>query len=201
MSIIQDYSAAFTSEQVFKHEMKIVFSLMKEGKPPQEIRQMVAEQNLFQKRRYRTSAKALGVIFRRAKYLDEKLINIFVTGTRQDTQAILLYSFLMCYRFPREFVLELVRYQYLNNKKTLTKGSIQTFFERKEEESSVVQNWSLTTKEKLRQVMFRIMSECELLMPEKGEWIISPLLISTDLRDYISRNQDHSNFLKLCLNE
>lgn len=197
---MQQYSAAFTSEWLLQNEMRIFLRLEQEGKSPIEIRNQVLEENLFQMKRQGTIVTALKVINRRLRFLEPSLRQMFLINPRHDRLAILLYSFLKSYRLPREFVLELLRHNWLNHRNRVSAGEVVSFFEHKAEQSPVVGNWAPETKKKLRQVMLRFLTECGLLQTHKDYWLITPILSSVELRAYVSEEPKYNDFAALMLN-
>lgn len=198
---LQQYSAAFTSEWLLQNEMRIVLGLEQDGKSLIEIRNQVMEENLFQMKRQSAIVTALKGINRRLRFLDPSLRQMFLMNPRYDRLAILLYSFLKSYRLPREFVLELLRHNWLNHKNRLSAGEVVSFFEHKAEQSPVVENWAPETSKKLRQVMLRFLTECGLLQAHKDYWQITPVPLSAELRAYVSQEPSCNDFATLMLND
>lgn len=182
--MVKNYSSGFTSERLFKTEIKTVLSLRTQGLSDESIREKVIEENLFQKRSIRAINDTLAKIFRRLKGIDETLSDFFLNSSRFDEQAILLYGFLQTYRFPLDFVMEIIRYAYEYERKVVTNESIQAFFERKEEESETVRAWSEQTKKKLREIMMLFFTECGLLAQEEKWYVAAPIPISKELKEY-----------------
>lgn len=197
----QTYSARMTGDMLLKKEMEYVLREKLQGKSIEQIKRTIIEENVFQYRTKETLNRVLRTIFDRIQYIDDELAYVFLHGVRQDVYAILLYSFLMANRLPREFVMEVVRYHYINQKRVITDGVINAFFERKEEESEDVRNWNIATKKKVRQVLLRILVECQLLKKEEQEWRITPILISQRLRELVKKDDTKHLLLKFVLDE
>lgn len=197
---MQQYSAAFTSEWLLKNEMRIVLNLDHQGMTPAEIRFKVMGENLFQMKRPGTINTALKIINRRLRFLDPELRSIFLDRRYNDHSAIMLYSFLKCYRLPREFVLEVLGHKWLNRKNRLYHGELVSFFELKEDQSAIVSRWAPETQKKLRRVMLHFLSECGLLQSQKGHWLITPVPLSDRLRVYVNGEPEYSDFTALILN-
>lgn len=197
---MQQYSAAFTSEWLLQNEMRIVLGLEQDGKSLIEIRKQVMAENLFQMKRQNTIITALKVINRRLRFLDPALRQMFLVNPRHDRLAILLYSFLKSYRLPREFVLEILRHNWLNHRNRVTAGDVVSFFEHKAEQNQVVGDWAPETKKKLRQVILRFLTECSLLQAHKDYWLLTPVPLSSDLRIYVSQEPKYKDFAALMLN-
>lgn len=197
----QGYAASFTSERSLRHEVEVVLRLSANGMSWIDVRKEVLARNLFQVRRTSTAQTYLTLVRRRIVWLDERLRSLYLEGARSDTLAILLYTFLASYRFPREFVLEELRYGLRMGRSIITEEQIAAFFDRKREQHADVAHWTTTSQKKVAQVMVRILRECGLLEPTSQEWRIQPLTISHELDNYVRREPRHRYFLPLILIE
>ncbi len=138
----QNYVASFTSERLLRHEMEVVLLLLANGMSWTEVRQDVLSRNLFQARRMSTAMTYLTLVKRRIVWLDERLRALFLEGARSDTLAILLYTFLASYRFPREFVMEELRYSLQTGRFVLLEDQVAAFLDRKREQHAEVAHWT-----------------------------------------------------------
>ncbi|MEP2680282.1 MAG: DUF1819 family protein [Sulfitobacter sp.] len=85
---------------------------------------------------------------------------------RTDQQALLWLSSCRAYRFVREFALEVIRERYLSYQIDLPLESFDILFEAKAEWDDNLADLSTSTRKKLRQVLFRMMREAEILSGE-----------------------------------
>lgn len=198
---MQIYSAGFTGDRLFRNEMRTVISLELDGKNKKEIREIIYEQNPFQMKSFNAIKETLARVYRRVKHLDKPLKEFFLHSSRNDSLAILLYSFLSEFRLPREFVLDVVKYNFSHHKQTLTKGEILSFFDQKAEQSESVANWSEETTKKLKSRMIELIRECGLIEPQGDSWLITPIQISEDLKKYVDRRPDHQSLLTFILHK
>ena len=106
----QGYATSFTSERLLRRELETVLRLQAAGLAWTDVRQEVLARNLFQARRTSTAQTYLKLVSRRLCWVDERLRSLYLEGARGDALAILLYTFLASYRYPREFVLEELRH-------------------------------------------------------------------------------------------
>lgn len=191
---MQKYSAGFTSERPVKNEMKLVIELYLQGKTKDEIKDIVIDENLFNMRGVPTIKETLGKINRRISFLDDKMKEIFIANKNNDANAILLYTFLSSFRIANEFVMEVIYYNWQNHKKIITSGDVNIFMEEKARQSEIVANWTTSTTHRIRNRILEFCVVCGLLNKENGDFTISPILISKDLKDYI---QDHEEYRRL----
>jgi hypothetical protein len=189
------YSAGFTSEGWFQNEINIVLSLKIEGLSRKEILVNALEGNLFQLRSESSIKKRFQIVYRRSETFSPELAQLFISGSRLDQKALLLYSFLKRYRLPYEFLNEVVLYNYRNNKPTIQSIDIEFFIERKEGESVKVAGWRPETKKRLRSSIIMFFRESGLLQEKDSDtYEITPLHMSSKLKDYAN---EHNQLLKL----
>lgn len=198
---MQEYSAGFTSERIVKNEMKIVIEFYLQGKSKEEIRDTVIDENLFNARSVSSIKETLGKINRRITFLDEELMKFYVEDKSNDASAILLYTFLESFRIFREFVIEIVYDNYDNLKKKISIGDVNVFFEEKARQSEVVSNWSESTSRRIRNRILEFCTGCNLLHKEKDGYLITPLIISQELRKYLESDEKYNKILTYILME
>ena len=180
-----DYSAGFTSEGWFQNEMYIVLQLKKSGLSRKEILNDIIEKNSFQMRSESGIRKRFQMVYRRSETFNDELIQFYLMGSRHDQKALLLYSYLRCYRIPYEFYLEVIKYNYLNNRPLIQTVEIDYFIERKETESESVANWRPDTKKRLRSSILLFFRESGMLQKKNSvTYEISPIHMSTKLKEY-----------------
>ncbi|MEH6954441.1 DUF1819 family protein [Neobacillus drentensis] len=182
---MMEYSAGFTSEGWFQNEINIVLPLKIEGLTRHEILVKILENNLFQLRSEASIKKRFQVVYRRTESFSLELMNHFISGSRLDQKALLLYSFLKCYRLPYEFFHEVILYNYRNNKPSIQNIDTDFFIERKEGESEKVAKWRPETKKRLRSSILLFFRESGLLQEKDREtYEVNPIHISSTLKAY-----------------
>ena len=195
------YSAGFTAEHLYRNEMKLIIDLQVQGLSKQEIKEKVFEENIFQCRSEAAIKDLFPRVYKRTPFLDDYLKQVILSGGRSDQNALLLYSFLKCFKLPSDFFLEVIHYNFNNFKATITDGTIHTFFEEKEQQYEQVREWSDQTKYKLKQVMLKLLIEVELLERNEAGYLIKPLPLSRELSEYMELNQQYQDLLTYTLND
>jgi hypothetical protein len=179
------YSAGFTGEGWFQNEIYIVLSLKVEGLSRNDMLDKILEQNLFQLRSETSIKERFQKVYRRTETFNSELATFFINGSRLDQKALLLYSYLKCFRLPYEFFNEVILYNYRNNKPFIQNIDIEFFIERKEGESEKVTGWRPETKKRLRSSISMFFRESGLLEEDKSDlYRITPLHMSSKLKDY-----------------
>ncbi|MCM3595646.1 DUF1819 family protein [Metabacillus idriensis] len=186
---MMEYSAGFTSEGWFQNEISIILPLKVEGLTRHDILAKILENNLFQLRSEASIKKRFQIVYRRSESFSPEIMKHFINGSRLDQKALLLYSFLKCYRLPYEFFNEVILYNYRNNKPSIQNIDIEFFIERKEGESKKVAGWRPETKKRLCSSILFFFRESGLLQEkERDTYEINPLHISSKLKAYASEN-------------
>ncbi|MBC2579374.1 DUF1819 family protein [Clostridium sp. DJ247] len=198
---MQEYSGGFTSERLIQNEMRQVIELYLEGKTKDEIRDIVIDSNLFNMRSVAAIKENLGKINRRITFLDEEMMTFYVKGNINDSLVILFYTFLRSFRIAREFVLEVIRYNWINRKKEISIIDINTFFDEKAKQSDVVAGWTVNTSKKVRSRVLEFCTQCGLVEKRNKEFLITPIQISYDLKMYIKDHKEYRKILIYILNE
>ena len=167
-----EYSAGFTSEGWFQNEISIVLPLKIEGLTQKvKFLKELLENNLFQLRSETSIKKRFQMVYRRSETFSSELTILYLDGSRLDQKALLLYSYLKCYRLPYEFFNEVILYNYRNNKPFIQNIDIEFFIERKEGESEKVASWRPETKKRLRSSILMFFRESGILQEEKSRYI------------------------------
>lgn len=102
---------------------------------------------------------------------------------RADQQALLWLASCRAYRFIREFMLEVVRERYLSYQLDLPRESFDQLFELKSEWDEGLAAIKDSTRQRLRQVAFRIMREAAILSDANR---IQTAILSTRLKTMIA---------------
>lgn len=187
---MMEYSAGFTSEGWFQNEINIVLLLKIEGLSKSVILERIIEENLFQLRSESSIKKRFQMVYRRSETLNDELSKLYIDGSRLDQKALLLYSYIKCYRLPYEFFNEIILYNYRNNKPIIQNIDVEFFIERKEGESEKVAGWRPETKKRLRSSILMFFRESGMLQEEKANtYQINPLHMSNKLKTYAKEHE------------
>ncbi len=97
---------------------------------------------------------------------------------RSDQQALLWIACCRAYRFVREFAVEVIQDRFLSYQLDLPLESFDVFFDAKAEWNDDLADLSMSTRLKLRQILFRMMREADILTVDNQ---IQTALLSTKL--------------------
>ncbi|MBO0589398.1 DUF1819 family protein [Sporosarcina sp. E16_8] len=194
---MMDYSAGFTSEGWFQHEIHIVLAYKQKGLNRGEILHEVIGKNLFQMRSESGIRKRFQMVYRRTETLSPSLVDYYLSGSRFDQKAIVLYSFLKGYRYAYEFFQEVIVLNYQSNKYDFQYVDLAYFLERKEAQSEKILNWHPDTKKRIGGILLRFFKEAELVEVLEKQNRIVPLHLSQNLKQYA---EEHDPLLYLLCN-
>ena len=108
--------------------------------------------------------RTLREIVNRLSALTEEELALFAeTDDRTEQQALLWLAACRAYRFVAEFAVEVIRERYLSYRLDLSLDAFDIFWEEKAEWHSDVADISKSTRLKLRQVLYRMMREADIL--------------------------------------
>ena len=116
---------------------------------------------------------------------EEELSYLVEDADRPDQQALLWLATCRAYRFVREFATEVIHDRFLSFKLELPLESFDVLFEAKAEWDEGLNGISATTRAKLRQVLFRMMREANVITPESR---ILAAYVSPQLAAMLARN-------------
>ena len=182
---------SFTTGGLFRGESVKLATLFLELNDWKAVRERVLSDNLLQARTLNTSKRVCNEIVSRLKKLDPGQIDLLVHGGPQEQGYLLWIAVCRRYRFIADFAVEIVRERYLSLQNDLPYEEFDSFFNKKSEWHPEMENIRPSTRQKLRQVLFKILREADLLTAENtlNAAMLSPRLlevIAPDRRDSIA---------------
>ena len=138
------------------------------------VQEKVVAENLLQTRTLTTSKRVSREIISRLKTLYADELDLLIHGTVQEQGYLLWISVCRCYQFVADFAVEIIRERYLGLKIDLHYEDFDSFFHKKSESHPELDKIKPATRNKLRQVLFKILREAELLTGDNT--IISAML-------------------------
>jgi hypothetical protein len=184
---------SFTTGTLFRNESLKLITLYLELGDWKAVGIEVCENNTLQARTISSLKRVSREIISRLKTLSPKEINLFMALSYQEQGYLLWLAVCRRYRFIADFAVEVVRERYLSLKTDLSYEDFDSFFNRKSEWHTKLDEIRPATRHKLRQVLFKMLREADLLTPKN---IIIPAVLSPDfIRSIAFENrQDFSCF-------
>lgn len=157
------YSMSFTTGSLFFRESVELAKLHIELGDWNSVRDKVVAENLLQTRTLNTLKRVCSEVISRLRTLSSGELEFLVEGNHQEQAYLLWLTVCRRYRFIADFAVEVLRECYVSLKPDLTYDDFDSFFNRKSEWHRELDEITPTTRGKLRQVLFKILREAELL--------------------------------------
>jgi Putative inner membrane protein (DUF1819) len=157
------YSLSFTTGGLFHRESLLLARLFAEVNDWNRVRDQVLSENLLQSRTLNTSKRQCHEIISRLETLEQSELDLLIYGSTQEQKYLLWIAVCRRYRFIAEFAEEVIRERYIGMKHDLQYVEFDFFFNIKSEWHPELEAIQPTTRKKLRQVLFKILREADLL--------------------------------------
>jgi hypothetical protein len=180
------YRLSFTTGGLFSQESAMVANLYLKNLDWQQTRNHVREQNLLQ---VRTAAAALRIsqeVVSRLEHLSVPELQCVVDGTLRERGYLLWTAACLRYAFILEFAVEVLREYFVTLRQILRLKDFDAFFNGKAMWHDELDGTALSTQNKLRQNLFRMMREADLISPEN---LIQPAMLTPRIAALLSARQ------------
>lgn len=172
------YSLSFTTGALMHRESIRIAEQYAALQDWEAVRKQVIAENLLQTRTQNTLHRFCREVISRLKLLTEAEMTLLVTGSLQEQRYLLWLAICRRYEFIGDFAREVIHERYLSLALTLTPSEFDSFFNRKSEWHDELERITPTTRHKLRQILFKMLREADLL--SKADQI-NPALLSERL--------------------
>ncbi|MBX3639970.1 MAG: DUF1819 family protein [Nitrosomonas sp.] len=173
------YSMSFTTGSLFHRESVKLTVLYLDHGDWNSVRDKVVAENLLQTRTLNTLKRVCREVISRLRTLSPGELEFLVEGNHQEQAYLLWLAVCRRYRFIADFAVEVLRERYITLKSDLTYDDFDSFFNRKSEWHLELDEITPTTRGKLRQVLFKILREADLLAANNmiNAAMLSPTLL------------------------
>lgn len=209
MSEEETYNMSFTAGAAMLSETRTVAeALIEHNGDWTKVRDLVLVDNILQKEKKSSNNRYFVLMKQRLSALNQEELNMFVNSSVAVQRYLILLAICKAHPFVFDFINETVRYCYYNQYEKLTKANFNEFFNEKKYEHPELEKVTPLTVGKMRQVIFRILEQTELIedietgmlrrpyLPEEVERII----INDDpkyLAAFLYSNNEISNLISL----
>ncbi|MGJ8655053.1 MAG: DUF1819 family protein [Akkermansiaceae bacterium] len=184
---------SFTRGALFKRESLIVADEYLVRNTWEGVKDNIIDQNKFQSRAYSSLKTITKVIVSRLQELNDAELSYLAMTTTQEQSYLLWIAICRHYRFLHEFAVEVLRERYLTLHTTLNHEDYDSFFNRKADWHTEIDQLTESTQKKLKQVAFLMLRETGLLT---GDYtIMSPFLTP----EFVQLLIEHSNQTDLAI--
>ncbi|WP_427551201.1 DUF1819 family protein [Methylomonas sp. MS20] len=179
------YCMSFTTGGLFHHESVKIASLYLEFRDWEVTRDEVIRENVLQARALNTSKRVCREVISRLKTLSLNELSFLVKADRQNQAYLLWVAICRRYQFIADFAVEVIRERFLSLKADLNPIEFDTFYNRKSEWHQELDKIQPSTRGKLRQVLFKMLKEANLLTEKQ---VINAAMLSPELKALISQS-------------
>lgn len=177
------YQMSFSTGGLFLAESGRIAELYLQLEDWSLVKKQVQASNLLQARTQSSLHRVSREAISRLKMLRAEELSFLVDANRQEQGYLLWIAVCRRYDFLGDFAIEVLRENYLTLKRDLTYEDFDSFFNRKSDLHPEFDEVRPTTRKKLRQVLFKILREADLLSSDNR--LIAPIL-SQGMKDLIS---------------
>lgn len=185
------YSMAFTTCSLLVQESIKAAQLFVEKEDWKEVSQEATKTNLLQYRTESSLKRTLSEIISRLKLLPSDALPLLANGFIQDQLQILWFAVCLRYPFIKEFATEVIKEKYIIMQPELTSLDYDSFFNSKMNWHVELETITDTTKNKLKQVLFKMLKESEIVDDNN---YINTVLLSPSVKEIIAGyNKEYLN--------
>ena len=182
MDNIPPYNMSFTAGSLFIRESVEMANLYLVSGDWKAVKTQAHDNNLIQSRTASSSERICREICFRLEGLCDAELRALTEGTLQEQQQILWVAICRRHRFIYEFASEVIREKYLRIDIDLHPEDYDAFFNAKAEWHDELESLTESTRNKLRQVVFRMLRESDLLTKNNT---INPAMLTSQVAQAI----------------
>lgn len=181
----QKYNMSFTAGALLQSESVTIAKLYLELGSWNEVKDKSIANNVLQSRAVSTLKRISYEIISRLSTLTSEELILLVNSSHQDQAYLIWMAICRHHKFIADFATEVLRERFITFKPDLQYSDFDVFFNRKCDWHSELDGLSISTKKKLRQVLFKMLREADFL---DGKNNIQATILSPRLLDVIERS-------------
>jgi len=181
-----NYSFSFTTSSIRRNETSKLVELYVLYKDWKTVQEYVVEHNVLQQKTTRSSRKIYGELVSRLRQLSESELSLLAHCSETEKSILLWVAVCRRYHFIHDFSVEVIREHLFFFKSHLTHGDFDVFFNAKSIVHDNVENLTLSTRRKVKQVIFKMLQEVDLI---DGDGRLNIILPSQQLLALMNVNE------------
>lgn len=194
---MQEYKLSFTSNSLnFEETLKILEIYTAQKKNWNVTQDLVVSKNILQRKKEKTITREFREIKLRLNNLTDAQLSLLLESDVETQKLIILLAIAKTYKFVKEFIVEVIRYKFILFQNVLFDSDYESYYSDK---AAVYEKLDLikdSTKNKIRSVLFTILTQAGLLNSTKEKIIIQPFLLPQLIKAVV---KDHPELLKIFL--
>lgn len=168
------YSMSFTTGSLFHLESVQLAALYLDLNSWTAVRAHVIANNILQARTYNTLQRVCREIVSRLKTLSQTELEFLITATHREQACLLWVAICRRYTFVADFAIEVLRERYVTLKGSVSHADFDRFYNQKSDWHPELGEVTPTTRAKLRQVLFKMLRDADLLSAENNIKAVMP---------------------------
>ena len=172
------YNMSFTTGGLFYTESLKALEVYQKKQDWAKTRKRILTENLIQARTQSSAARRVREVCSRLEKLTDQQLQLLATGFSREQLYLLWVAVCKHHLLISDFAIKVLREKFLRMDLLLEFADYDIFFKEKAEWHDELEQLADSTKAKLRQVLFKIMREAEILSRDN---IIIPGLITQEL--------------------
>lgn len=180
------YILSFTAAGVLRPECVRLAEAYLELGDWSQVRQFSSNNNLLQAAKASSGTRVCRELVFRLQHLMTEELRLLCAGVGMEQEHILWLAICRRYRLVAEFAIEVVRERFVTFGPALTAVDFDAFYNRKADWEPELDALSVSTRKKLRQVVFRMLRESGIM---NASGVVLPTILSSRVHQLIEQNQ------------
>jgi Putative inner membrane protein (DUF1819) len=183
------YNAEIVAGALMLAESRQIARRLLDGVTDSELKKLLVEDNILQKRSPSTALRQAALIKKRLQLVNGELLRVIADGTREVATQALLAAAIKHNKLLGDFMLRVVKEHWLTYEKQLKRSDWPRFLEECHQIDPTVLTWSKATRQKIGQVVIRCLIEARYVDSARSLQI-TPVHIYGEVLDYLRRNDE-----------
>ncbi|MDM8516193.1 DUF1819 family protein [Desulfobacterales bacterium HSG16] len=184
-----EYNGSIVAGSLLVYESRIIARLMLDNVDDNAWHQAVIIDNVLQKRSPESAKRQAKLIKERLSLVKPECLKLIDKGSSDVLVQALLAASIKHSRLIGDFMLRIVKPQWLVFKKHISSKDWQDYLEMCGQIDPKVNNWKETTRNKLRQVVFRILAEAKYIENTRS-LKLQPVSVVPEIKTYLLNNSE-----------
>lgn len=173
----ETYNMSFTAGAAMLNEIHAVAEALVECDGDWErTKDKTFKENLMEKEKMSSNIRYFALMKQRLEVLNEAELDMLVNGTVAVRRLIVLLAICKAHSFIYDFISEYVRDCFYNQYEKISYANFNEFYNEKKYEHPEIEQVSELTVAKMRQVVFRILEQTELIEDAESGILRRPYL-------------------------
>lgn len=187
--IDKEYQSNLCSGSLLIEESKKVAKVLLDKPSPEMWHKAIIIENILQKSSLITAKKQAQLIRARLNQLKDVALLVIIGPDLEMTSQMLLIGAIKENNLLGDFLQRVVKHKWQKFEKYLSKKDWDNFLEECEQISENVKNWGKSTRNKLGEVVFRILAEAKIIESTRSKRLL-PFRLEKEITEYLSSNNE-----------